>query len=161
MNCAQDWWDRTFNGLEEKCIGKTIGFTLLELVVTISIIAVLAGIAVPTYLNTQSKAKARVSLTNLMQIKQAFINHFYSSILDHQPQEFPPEPADNEMTVEWAKNTILYNGNSVAQLFSGGKIAINPYDNPYLYYILSATETEEEGFKLEDPDIGIVVRFRP
>ncbi len=137
------------------------GFTLMELIVTISIVAVLTAIAVPAFSESQIEAKAKMSQSNMLNIKQALINHFYQSIIDRYQGEYPSEPTDNKMTTTWADATTLYNGRTVAELFSGKRIAYNPYNHPYLYEILPKTSTEQEGFRLTDPDIGIVMEYRP
>jgi MSHA pilin protein MshA len=43
--------------MKEKMCDKQSGFTLIELVVVISIIAILSAIALPRYINTQSQAR--------------------------------------------------------------------------------------------------------
>ncbi|MFQ6613144.1 MAG: hypothetical protein ACE5D2_08620, partial [Fidelibacterota bacterium] len=110
---------------------------------------------------SQIEAKGKMSQSNMINIKQALINNFYQSIIDRYTGEYPPEPTDNKMTTTWATTTILYNGRSVAELFSGKKIAYNPYNHPYLYEKLPKTSTEQEGFRITDPDIGIVMEYRP
>jgi prepilin-type N-terminal cleavage/methylation domain-containing protein len=137
------------------------GFTLMELIVTVSILAVLTAIAVPAFSESQIEAKAKMSQSNMLNIKQALINHFYQSIIDRYKGEYPPAPTDNKMTADWANTTTLYNGRTVVELFSGKRIAYNPYNHPYLYEILPKTSTDQEGFRLTDPDIGIVMEYRP
>ena len=141
---------------------KQSGYTLIELVVTVSIISVLAAVVLPTYLKSQAEAKGKVSQANMLNIKQAFVNHFYSSVIERNKGAYPPEPADNKMTHDWANNTILYNGRTPAQLFSEGHIIYNPYNHPYLYELIGSSNPEEaEGFRITDPDIGIVMEFMP
>lgn len=137
------------------------GFTLMELVVTVSIMGVLAAVVAPTYLETQSEAKLIMSETNVSQIKQAFVNLYLQGFLEHRGEVWPDEPADNKMTFDWANTTTVYDGRTVSQLFSGSKIIYNPYDNPFMYYSLPQTENEPAGFRIEDPDTGISVSFRP
>lgn len=139
------------------------GFTLLELIVTVAIMATLAAVAIPTYLKSQSDAQLRTSQANMINIKQAFINNFYYSVIDRGKKEFPAEPSDNQMTFNWANNTILYNGGTVSGLFSGGQIIYNPYNNPYLYKLIPLGSDPEntDGFVIEDPDIGIIMEFTP
>ena len=50
---------------------KKKGFTLIELIVVIAILALLASIAIPKYMHTQEKAKAAAHNTNVEVIKQA------------------------------------------------------------------------------------------
>ena len=137
------------------------GFTIFELIITLSIIAVLSAVVFPTYMDKLAQAKGKVSQANMLQIKQAFVNHLYNSVLARHITEIPPEPEDNQMTIEWSNSATLFNGRTMAELFSDGKMIYNPYGNPYLYEILPETGTEEEGFRIEDPDIGLVMEFRP
>ena len=50
-------------------------FTLLELIVVITIIGILAAIAVPNYLNTPRRAKEAVLKTNLRTIREVIDQH--------------------------------------------------------------------------------------
>lgn len=50
---------------------KKKGFTLIELIVVIAILALLASIAIPKYMHTQEKAKAAAHNTNVEVIRQA------------------------------------------------------------------------------------------
>lgn len=147
--------------LGNKGLSATSGMTLLELVVSVAIIAILASMGVATYTELQYEAKVKTSLSNAIQIEQAFINHFYNSVMDYEAKEFPPEPLDNKMTQDWADGVVLYNGRSVSDLFSGGRILYNSFGNPFLYERLTATNIEEDGFKIEDPDIGFIREYRP
>lgn len=51
--------------------GKTKGFTLLEIMIVITIISVLLGIAIPNFMNSREKTKARSCCGNLRMINQA------------------------------------------------------------------------------------------
>ena len=123
--------------------------------------AILAAVVTPSYLETQTEAKRIMSLTNASQLKQGFINLHLAALFDQQTDIWPPEPPDHRMTFDWAHSTILYDGRSVAQLFNSSEIILNPYDHPYLYYLLPETDTENAGFRIDDPDTGISQSFRP
>ncbi len=137
------------------------GFTLLELIVTVSIIGILAAVVTPTYLETQTEAKLIMSETNISQIKQAFINLYLQGFLEHKGNVWPDEPSDNKMTYDWANTTEVFDGRTVAQLFNGSKIIYNPYEHPYLYTLLPATAHEQAGIRIDDPDTGVSHSFRP
>lgn len=137
------------------------GFTLLEAVITVSIMGILAAVVTPTYLETQTEAKLVMSRANLTQLQQGFINLYLEGFFTGKRDVWPDEPADNKMTHQWAQSTTLYDGRTVAQLFSGSEIIYNPYEHPFLYYTLPATEHEEAGFQMDDPDTGISLSFRP
>ena len=137
------------------------GFTLLEAVITVSIMGILAAVVTPTYLDTQNEAKLVISESNVSQLKQGFINLYLIGLFDSNLDVWPDEPADNQMTFEWANATLLFDGRNVSQLFSGSKIIMNPYGNPFLYYNLAATAQESAGIRIDDPDTGISQSFRP
>ncbi|MBT4994792.1 MAG: type II secretion system protein, partial [Candidatus Marinimicrobia bacterium] len=137
------------------------GFTLLEAVITVSIMGILAAVVTPTYLQTQTDAKLVMSQTNASQLKQGIINVYLGAYLEGITDVWPDEPSDHKMTHEWAETTILYDGRTVAQLYSGSKIIYNPYDEPFLFYLLPETEHEASGFRIEDPVTGVSLSFRP
>ena len=140
---------------------RSKGFTLLEAVITVSIMGILAAIVTPTYLETQTEAKLVMSKTNISQLKQGFINLYLKSMFEGPEDFWPEEPSDNKMTYAWSNSTLLFDGRTVAQLYNGSKIIYNPYDHPYLYYRLPATPQEEAGIRIEDPDTGVSESFRP
>ncbi|MEA3286758.1 MAG: type II secretion system protein [Candidatus Marinimicrobia bacterium] len=137
------------------------GFTLFEAVITVSIMGILAAVVTPTYLETQIEAKLIMSQTNITQLKQGFVNLYLKAMFESQEDVFPAEPTDNKMTHDWANSTTLFDGRTVSQLFNGSKIIMNPYNHPYLYYVLVETEHEAAGFRIDDPDTGVSQSFRP
>jgi len=137
------------------------GFTLMEAIITISIMGILAAVVTPTYLNTQSQAKLVMSKAGATQLQQGFINLYFEGLFKDEKDVWPDEPVDNKMTYVWSEATILYDGRNVAQLYSGSNIIYNPYEKPFLYYLLPETEHELAGFRIDDPDTGISVSFRP
>ena len=70
---------------------KTAGFTLVELIVVIAILAILAGIAIPVYSGYISKAKEAADLQQLDAIKTAAV--------------FAAVEADNDATVNYISVT--------------------------------------------------------
>jgi len=137
------------------------GFTLLEAIITVSIMGILAAVVTPTYLETQTEAKVVMSKTNISQLKQGFINLYLKAMFEGPDEFWPAEPPDNKMTYAWSNSTILFDGRTVAQLYNGSKIIYNPYEHPYLYYLLPATAQEEAGIRIDDPDTGVSESFRP
>jgi prepilin-type N-terminal cleavage/methylation domain-containing protein len=137
------------------------GFTLLELVITISIIGILAAVVTPTYIQKQAQAKIVVSQSNMVAIRQAFINNFYQEVLEGNEGVFPPEPDDNQMTSEWSSTTVLSTGKTVDQLFSEGKLPKNSNGVAFLYTLLEGSEVVEAGFQIDDPDSDLSLEFRP
>lgn len=139
---------------------KNGGFTLLELIVTVAIMTVLTAIAVPIYTEYTYKSKIQVSESNMVSVKQAFVKHFYMSVMARQP-EFPPAPADSVLDDEWASSTILYDSSTPVFLFSEGYFPKNGFGNCFKYAILPPTGFDEQGFLLKDPDTGRNITFRP
>ena len=137
------------------------GFSLIELVVVIGIITLFAVIAMPKFSKITQQARLAKTKMNLVNIKDAFKNHYYDNFISGDPTEFPAGSADSLLTREWANTTYLSDGQTIAMLFSEGVILYNPSNNPYIYGILPATEFEKEGFILRDRDYNVEVRFRP
>lgn len=54
-------------------------FTLIELLVVISIIAILAGFALPIFARSQERAKAQNCMNNLNQLGKGFVQYLNDS----------------------------------------------------------------------------------
>ncbi|VAW56103.1 hypothetical protein MNBD_GAMMA07-2789 [hydrothermal vent metagenome] len=57
------------------CKKKTLGFTLIELMIAVAIIGILVGIAVPAYNNYVDTSKKGTITTNLEELRNLEINH--------------------------------------------------------------------------------------
>ena len=137
------------------------GFTFAEMIVTVAILGTIASIAVPKFTELTFESKIRKSETVLLNIQQAFFNHYYNSTFAGIA-EFPPSPTDSLMTLEWSLLPILFKGNNPASLFMNGRIPFNPNRKPYIYHELPAVPALglTPGFKLRDPDYLLESSYR-
>lgn len=63
------------NGLHQSGAAKSGGFTLVELVAVIVVLAVLAGVAVPKYFDYSSRARVSATVADLRMFKNAVISY--------------------------------------------------------------------------------------
>lgn len=92
------------------------GFTLIELMITVAIVAILAGIALPSYKSYVDRARRADARTQLMQAGQ-FMQRFYAandsysadraggSVLTAMPTNLQRAPADG--TAAYQLNTAI------------------------------------------------------
>lgn len=137
------------------------GFTFAEMIVTVAILGTIASIAVPKFTELTFESKIRKSETTIINIQQAFFNHYYNSTFAGIA-EFPPSPVDSLMTLEWSLLPILFNGTTPANLFRNGFVPLNPNKKPYIYHQLPAVPELglTPGFKLRDPDYLLESTYR-
>ncbi|MFQ6607304.1 MAG: type II secretion system protein [Fidelibacterota bacterium] len=139
---------------------QTDGFTFIELVISVGIMVTLAAIMTPIYTVWNAESRLKSTEANMIAVKQAFVNHFYLSVLDRSP-EFPPAPADSLIDDEWGNSNILYNGRAPKTLFSKGIIPKNSFGEPFIYTILPPSEDSDYGFYLRDNRTGMAFAFEP
>jgi len=137
------------------------GFTFAEMIVTVAILGTIASIAAPKFTELTFESKIRKSETSIINIQQAFFNHYYNSTFAGIP-EFPPAPVDSLMTLEWSLLPILFNGTTPASLFRNGRVPLNPNRKPYIYHQLPALPELglSQGFSLRDPDYLLESSYR-
>lgn len=58
------------------CYKKKQGFTLLELLIVVSIMAIIAGVSVMSYTNTRSDSEYQAAKVEMEQLRQAVIGYF-------------------------------------------------------------------------------------
>jgi prepilin-type N-terminal cleavage/methylation domain-containing protein len=117
------------------------GFTLAELVVSISLVGILMSFAIPAYHSSVTGTQRQTNLTNMNTVKDTFLMYWQEGHMAGNPQ-FPPQPENNQMDLEF-KVELLPDGRMINDLFSGD-LPTNSNYNPFYYYTYS--DTSESGF---------------
>ena len=117
---------------------KSKGFTMMELVVTLTIIGVLASIAIPSYNNLSEKTQGARNLANMEIIREQFFQYYYRTHQQRgQKAHFPPSPQNenNLMNEEWASTPMDSTRSLKApeNLFSNSVFPMNSNNNPFSY----------------------------
>ena len=102
------------------------GFTLVELVVVIAILAVLAGVAIPRFVNSNMAARGSKIIADMNACESA-INIYYA-----KTGEFP---SDTEILVaaylvSWPKPTV---GNALVKKYDNNDLIIDVQSTDYAY----------------------------
>ena len=133
---------------------SSAGFTLVELIVTITLVGILVGSLIPTFNSLTNRTQRQVNISNMEIVKNTFMQYFYETHMTGNPH-FPPEPTNGLMDSTY-RETVLYDCRKLNQLFSGD-LPYNQNKNPYNYYW--DNDTSEYGFvtkriiiKDTDPD---------
>jgi len=130
-----------------KTLKQKKGFTLNELVVTISILGVLASTAVPRLSSVQNQTQKDINVTNINIIRETFFHYYYRQHMAGNPH-FPPSPIDEDhlMNEAWANTPIDSTISSLApkDLFSTAKVPLNSQNMPFYYETLY--ELDQDGF---------------
>ena len=112
------------------------GFTLIELVVTIALVGILVGSVIPTFFSTVNQTQSSVNVSNMVIIKQSFMQYYYDNHMIGNPH-FPQVPQDSLMDDVY-RQIILEDGRTPDMLFSGD-LPYNTNQKPYTYYWESDT----------------------
>lgn len=103
------------------------GFTLVELMITIVVIAVLAAVSVTSYIGLRERARDTRRLSDVRTITQA---------LDVYRAKFGQYPAHQTASGIW-EATLNYSDNFLNSLVTSGilqKVPVDPVNNPTHYY---------------------------
>ena len=117
------------------------GFTLAELVVSISLVGILMSFAIPSYQSNVLATQRQSNITNMEIVRTTFMMYWQEGHMIGNPN-FPPQPENNQMDLEF-KAHVLPDGRMVNDLFSG-ELPFNSNNNPFYYYVQS--DTSETGF---------------
>jgi prepilin-type N-terminal cleavage/methylation domain-containing protein len=117
------------------------GFTLAELVVSISLVGILMSFAIPSYQSNVLATQRQSNMTNMQIVVTTFMMYWQEGHMIGNPN-FPPQPENNQMDLEF-KAHLLPDGRMVNDLFSG-ELPMNSNNNPFYYYVQS--DTSETGF---------------
>jgi len=125
------------------------GFTLVELVVTIVLVGILLGTAIPTFYRTINETQSQVNISNMGIIKDTFMQYYYDNHMSGNPH-FPQTPIDSLMGDTY-RQTQLEDGRTPDDLFSGD-LPYNTNNNPYIYYWDNDSTTKRIIIKDNDSD---------
>ena len=125
------------------------GFTLIELVVTIMLVGILLGTAIPTFHRVVSETQKQVNVSNMGIIKDTFMQYYYDNHMSGNPH-FTPIPTDSLLDKSY-REIILTDGRTPNDLFSGD-LPNNTNDKPYTYYWDNDSTSEKIIIKDNDTD---------
>ena len=122
-------------------MNNSAGFTLVELIVTITLVGILVGSTIPTFNKLINRTQKQINVSNMETIKNTFMQYFYETHMAGNPH-FPPEPENGLMDSTY-REIQLQDGRTPDNLFSGD-LPYNQNKNPYNYYW--DDDTSEYGF---------------
>ena len=128
---------------------NSAGFTLVELVVTIVLVGILLGTAIPTFYKTINETQSQVNISNMGIIKDTFMQYYYDNHMSGNPH-FPQTPTDSLMNSTY-RQTQLQDGRTPDMLFSGD-LPYNTNNKPYTYYWDDDSTTKRIVIKDNDSD---------
>ena len=128
---------------------NSAGFTLVELVVTIVLVGIMLGTAIPTFYKTINETQSQVNISNMGIIKDTFMQYYYDNHMSGNPH-FPQAPQDSLMGNTY-RQTTLGDGRTPDMLFSGD-LPYNTNNKPYIYYWDNDSTTKRIVIKDNDSD---------
>ena len=110
---------------------NSAGFTLVELIVTIVLVGILVGTAVPTFNRMVNETQSQTNISNMVIIKNVFMQYYYDNHMSGNPH-FPQVPSDSLLNSSYRQIT-LGDGRTPDMLFSGD-LPYNSNKKPFMYY---------------------------
>lgn len=99
---------------------KIFGFTLVELMITMVIIAILASIALPSYQNYIRKANIKSAQTDLVSLSLVLEN-YYQRNLTYPNQDYLNTSALLVAFPQWSASTDIFDFSSESTTINGNK----------------------------------------
>ena len=128
---------------------NSAGFTLVELIVTIVLVGILVGTAVPTFNRMVNETQSQTNISNMVIIKNVFMQYYYDNHMSGNPH-FPQVPSDSLLNNSYCK-IKLSDGRTPNDLFSGD-LPNNINDKPFTYYWDDDSTTKRIVIKDDDLD---------
>ena len=138
------------------------GFTLIELMVVVSIIGVLVAVAAPNFLKYQAKAKqseAKLALGAIFALEKAFYSEYNAYIPSFDAIGYTPEGIKRYYRIgwgsAWTQSVTGYSG-------SKGTTILIELNSPYAtcaFANLGGVSTNGSPFDVNDPQTMIVGAF--
>ena len=120
------------------------GFTLLELVVAVSLIGILLAGGFVRYSKVTRSAQKEVNRANMIMIQKTFFQYFYRMHLNGNPH-FPstPENTNALMDTTWCSTVIDSNMalTTPNDLFANKKVPTNNMGTPFSYETFTEPDT--------------------
>ena len=122
---------------------NSAGFTLAELVVTVSIMAVLAAVAIPQFSGLTNRTQAQRNISNIHVVREAFMKYYFRQHMRGNPHfPDPPRANNNLMSEAWANSPIPSNPiETPGSLFSEGKVPLNSNGFAFYYDVTVSIDT--------------------
>jgi prepilin-type N-terminal cleavage/methylation domain-containing protein len=131
--------NKAFDKVLMKRRKKALGFTLIELMIVVAIIAILAAISVPNFLSYRNKAKVASAVSSMGQVRAAMASYASS----YRGNPFPP---DSSIT-DWNSLATLCNAH-------GATLRSTEEDAGMRFISYDRHDSDDDG---EDDDYALVV----